>query len=304
MNGQKTVILEGADLYVDANMQYADDSSVVAIVVKRDREGNGGNVYVNPQVTNLVGLYFLDGSLINGVLDSGSVTGVSYLTPGVDLNRQLLLYGSLSSSNTRGGAIYLDIDGQDGVTLDASDDGVVTLSELSGDPVVKRSDQFLTTDSSEIKGHCPVGSDEEVNKDKQYTGKYYNCRRAEAAKYDLEFFRRDFEVISDVETDLTQPDAAYVDTTCTINAGDTVSVVVDTSNGTYNHSYTDGSGNPVTNTVPRYESGTSYWSGMRQCKSVDTAQSGLRSTGDKLFRTYLEFDSRGVKSQLDILRSN
>lgn len=54
--------MRGGNVYLDTDMHYANADSMLALVVLRD-DGNrskGGNVYVNPKVTNAVGAGYLE----------------------------------------------------------------------------------------------------------------------------------------------------------------------------------------------------------------------------------------------------
>jgi len=81
-------------------MYYSDPQSMLVIIVKRGTpsihgHGQGGNVYIDKDVTNVNGLIFADGAIINvektgsGGLDVLS----SYNEEDVEkLRRQLLIY--------------------------------------------------------------------------------------------------------------------------------------------------------------------------------------------------------------------
>lgn len=109
-----TLAVRGGDVYIDADIDEAPGS--VGILVFGD-DGEGGNVYVAPNVTTLTASLFLDGSLhsydgnpdsigTDGLMDwdaaSDDGDGDSYRL--LTLNKQLYLLGSLVSRNTVGGA--------------------------------------------------------------------------------------------------------------------------------------------------------------------------------------------------------
>lgn len=106
-SGLLTVIIRGGNLKISSDLYYpAAGNNLVVFVVLKDETNprNGGNVYMDPGVTNLVGTFVADGSLLNvnaagtAVLSSADVSSRSFL------RRQLLLYGSLVSANTVGGS--------------------------------------------------------------------------------------------------------------------------------------------------------------------------------------------------------
>ena len=101
ISGQKTLILEGVDLLIDQNMSYLDDNSVLAIVSKVSRDGKGGNIYIDKDVTNINALIFIDGALINVKSMGDGYVMLNSHDDIEDLRRQLHFYGSISSSNTR-----------------------------------------------------------------------------------------------------------------------------------------------------------------------------------------------------------
>lgn len=140
---------------------------MLVIIVKRGTpsihgHGQGGNVYINKDVTNVNGLIFADGAILNV---EGTSTGLdvlsSYHEEDVEkLRRQLLIYGSLASANTRGGS--LKVDG-------------------SGTRIAYKISEYDDAD-----GHCPYGTD--MYRSNGSTG-FENCAIEDAAKYDLETFR-------------------------------------------------------------------------------------------------------------------
>lgn len=77
---------------------------MLAIVVLRDERNKkkGGNILVNPMVTNVVGAAFAEGSIIS--YDGNKIFEKDTTYEG-ELTRQLLWYGSVYSSNTVGGSL-------------------------------------------------------------------------------------------------------------------------------------------------------------------------------------------------------
>ena len=55
-------------MYLSDNIRYATRDSSLVIIVKKDSEGHGGNLYVNPSVTKIDATIITDGALMNGVL--------------------------------------------------------------------------------------------------------------------------------------------------------------------------------------------------------------------------------------------
>jgi hypothetical protein len=79
-------------------MYYTSPDSLLGVVVMKDEAGNGGNLYISPNITNIVGTYILDGSMMS--YDGSSELG--YNTPIATLKNQLYLFGSITSENTIG----------------------------------------------------------------------------------------------------------------------------------------------------------------------------------------------------------
>ncbi len=104
VSGKKTVVVKGGNLHIAADMRYSSPSDIAVFVVLRDEKNpkNGGNVYVDPGVTNLVGTFILDGSLLN--LSGSTVLSSEDPADIPSLRRQLFVYGQLASANTVGGS--------------------------------------------------------------------------------------------------------------------------------------------------------------------------------------------------------
>lgn len=99
ISGKRTLVIKWANLYITGNMWYANPDSILWVVVQKDKDGYGGNLYVDPSITNIVGTYILDGSIMS--YDGVSEIGVSNI--GI-LKNQLHIYGSILSENTFGGS--------------------------------------------------------------------------------------------------------------------------------------------------------------------------------------------------------
>lgn len=106
VTGKKTIIVRGGNVYVDSDLSYGDSQSMLAIVVLRDDvdRTKGGNVLVNPKVTNVVGAGYVEGSLMSYDAGVGKVYDMDNTSEG-ELDRQLYWYGSLFSSNSIGGSL-------------------------------------------------------------------------------------------------------------------------------------------------------------------------------------------------------
>ena len=69
--------------------------------------------------------------------------------------------------------------------------------------------QIADMGTQNLMGHCPFGTPEEIGKYKN-PGKYFNCSRSAALKYDLERFRR-FDLVNlQVEVDDVTGETTYL----------------------------------------------------------------------------------------------
>lgn len=104
-NDKYSIILtNGANLYIDSNVDYGSTDDSLGLIVLQDGNGKGGNVFINPVPTNLVGLLYAEGSILSSP-DGG--TTFYYGSAGgdtKDLKNQLYWQGSIASRNTIGGA--------------------------------------------------------------------------------------------------------------------------------------------------------------------------------------------------------
>lgn len=99
-----TIIIQDNDLFLASNLVYpANPATSFGIIVIQDSDGQGGNVYLSPNPTNIVGLLYAEGSLFSSP-DAG--VSLYYTSSGPDtsdLTNQLFWQGSLASRNTIGG---------------------------------------------------------------------------------------------------------------------------------------------------------------------------------------------------------
>ncbi len=117
--GPHTILIRGGDLHIKSNLVYPSGSdNSLGIIVLADENGNGGNVYVYPEVTNVVGALYAEGSVIS-VNSAGnpdeyvnwdndsqcSADGSEGICDrSTDLRNQLYWQGLLISQNTIGGS--------------------------------------------------------------------------------------------------------------------------------------------------------------------------------------------------------
>lgn len=101
VSGKKTILIIWGNLYIKNNIYYNSlANDMLGIIVIKDAEGNGGNIYIDPSITNISGTLFAEKSLIsyNGTIELDGNTSIS------TLKNQLLIYGNVFSENTIGGS--------------------------------------------------------------------------------------------------------------------------------------------------------------------------------------------------------
>lgn len=104
-----TLVVRGANVYLNQNVT----GGRLGIIALED-DGTGGNLYIDPSVTDVYANIFLDGSMFSksSTYDGDLPTWASDELRVETLLNQLYLKGSLMSRNTLGGALDLDEDGQ------------------------------------------------------------------------------------------------------------------------------------------------------------------------------------------------
>ncbi len=90
--GTKSVIVEGGDIHIKANMTYSGPGQSLILIARKNSSGNGGNITIDPTVTNIDAVLIADG---------GAVRSADSTTPG----ERLTINGRIYSYNTRGGSL-------------------------------------------------------------------------------------------------------------------------------------------------------------------------------------------------------
>jgi len=112
ISGVGTIVLKDANLIIENDMHYGSSSDSLGVILinsttNRANAADGpatGNIYVRPNVQNIVGTYFADGSIMS-VGNIGTNTNLSTSTRSTQLIRQLLIQGTIFTKNTLGGVI-------------------------------------------------------------------------------------------------------------------------------------------------------------------------------------------------------
>jgi hypothetical protein len=96
---KQTVIVKSWSIYINSNLYNTNDkNSLLILVAKRWKEGKGWNIYINPNVTNIDAILIADWSLIS--LLWNDIQEVNNSNQKNNLRKQLLIYGSVFSSNS------------------------------------------------------------------------------------------------------------------------------------------------------------------------------------------------------------
>lgn len=100
VTGKRTILIIWGNLYIKKNVYYNSlTQDMLGIVVLKDKAGKGGNIYIDPDITNIAGTLFAEKSIVsyNGMELDGNTSLNT-------LKNQLYIYGNIFSENTIGGS--------------------------------------------------------------------------------------------------------------------------------------------------------------------------------------------------------
>ena len=97
---KQTLIVNWWNIYINADIYNNSDQSLLVIVMKKNKNNkkNWGNIYIDPSVTNIDAVIIADGSIMS--YNWSEVLSASNQWDIWDLQKQLLIYGSISTRNT------------------------------------------------------------------------------------------------------------------------------------------------------------------------------------------------------------
>jgi len=100
INWKNTIIVKSWNIFIRENLDNTDDKKdLLVLIATRDKAtGNWWNIYIHPDVTNIDAVLVSDWSLIS--LDWEHIQYAKDLNQAQNLRRQLLIYGSVLSSNS------------------------------------------------------------------------------------------------------------------------------------------------------------------------------------------------------------
>lgn len=107
---KKTIVISGWDLYINRDMYYSDNNSILWIIVMKDENWKWWNIFINPKVTNIAASVFAQYSVLSAEVTnfSSSPQSIKYYDwtdNAIYLRNQLYIYWSLFSENTIGWSI-------------------------------------------------------------------------------------------------------------------------------------------------------------------------------------------------------
>ena len=98
ISGNKTLVVNGWDIYISGNIRGNGVLGIIAL----EENGVGGNIYINPGVTDIHASMYADKSLLNY---DGSTTDISES----QRKNQLYILGSIFSENTLWGMLFTPV---------------------------------------------------------------------------------------------------------------------------------------------------------------------------------------------------
>lgn len=95
INTNKTILVIWWNLYIKNNLYYSSNNWMLGILVLKDQDWNWWNIYIHPDVTNIVWTLFAEKSILSYNWIELDWNAYEYL-----LKNQLHIYGSVFSENT------------------------------------------------------------------------------------------------------------------------------------------------------------------------------------------------------------
>jgi hypothetical protein len=113
--GKHTILIEDGNLFIAGDLKYSTntDSLGVILINSKSSDRNNGNIFIGNNVQQFVGTYFAHGGMTSTTATGAvipNITDVVDRNPsdfyvGNDLEKQLLLNGTIFTRNTLGGAL-------------------------------------------------------------------------------------------------------------------------------------------------------------------------------------------------------
>lgn len=62
----KVLLVDGSDIRIEGNITYQSGTNAsLVIIARKAADGSGGNIYIDPSVTNISATLIADGALMN-----------------------------------------------------------------------------------------------------------------------------------------------------------------------------------------------------------------------------------------------
>ncbi|MBU1089505.1 hypothetical protein KKF38_01795 [Patescibacteria group bacterium] len=111
-SGVKTILVEGGNLHIKNNFIYpATAGNSFGVIVLKNATGNGGNIFMYPDVINMAGAFYAEGSVISvnaggecGEDATADCSSTGFCDRSFELRNQLHWKGLIATQNTIGGA--------------------------------------------------------------------------------------------------------------------------------------------------------------------------------------------------------
>lgn len=94
----KTIVVEWGNIYITSNIRNSDSDGMLGLIALR-KDGQGGNIYIHPSVTDIHAIMYTDRSVIS--YDGTKELDGNNTSPS-QLSNQLYIRGSIFSENTIG----------------------------------------------------------------------------------------------------------------------------------------------------------------------------------------------------------
>ena len=101
--GSKVILVDGENLAINTNI-IANTTDTIVIIARKNGS-TGGNIYIDPSVTEIDAILITDGAIMNA--QNGVVK--NWIDNAALLNQRLTINGRLYSFNTRGGSLNPDL---------------------------------------------------------------------------------------------------------------------------------------------------------------------------------------------------
>lgn len=102
-NGTKTVMSDGENIQINANIVYSGLDKMLVIIARKNSKWAGWNIFIDPSVTRIDAILIAEGGVYNAV--NGVIKHSFDPTNILLLSNRLTLNGRLYSFNTRGGSL-------------------------------------------------------------------------------------------------------------------------------------------------------------------------------------------------------